>query len=390
MKQSMLGPVGAWLSERLPDPPLLSLRGGRPRDLDELRSAAREKVLELLGEPDGEAGVKATCLARYEHEGLAIEELSWRLPFGPPTEAIFLKPAGARGRLPGILALHDHAGRKVLGRHKIAEGRGAPAPLAVQHRAVSYGGRAWANELARRGYGVLVHDVFPFESRMIRYGDVPEHLAASGRRPLSGGAPLSDAPPRTLDELIEYDHWAAGQESVIAKSLFCSTTTWPGLCLSEDRAALGYLASRPDIDPERLGCGGLSGGGARSCYLAGTDARIKAALCVGFMTTWRDLLLAKSWTHTWMVYAPLLPRYLDFPDILALRAPLASLVQSCRDDALFTLGEVKRAIAMIRAVYRRAGAGANFASTLRPGRHQFSVAMQEEAFAFFDRWLQGA
>ena len=36
--------------------------------------------------------------------------------------------------------------------------------------------------------------------------------------------------------------------------------------------------------------GGLSGGGLRTVYLAGTDDRIACACCVGMMTTWLDYL----------------------------------------------------------------------------------------------------
>ena len=43
----------------------------------------------------------------YAYDGLQVEELAWQLPYGPPTEAILLKPLGAKGPLPGVLALHD-------------------------------------------------------------------------------------------------------------------------------------------------------------------------------------------------------------------------------------------------------------------------------------------
>ena len=33
---------------------------------------------------------------------------------------------------------------------------------------------SWANELAKRGFAVLVHDAFAFASRRVRYADLPE------------------------------------------------------------------------------------------------------------------------------------------------------------------------------------------------------------------------
>ena len=66
---------------------------------------------------------------------------------------------------------------------------------------------------------------------------------------------------------------------------------------------------------------GLSGGGMRSVFLGGYDERVKCAVPVGFMTTWKDLILDKATSHTWMIYVPLLPKELDFPEILGLRVP---------------------------------------------------------------------
>ena len=129
----------------------------------------------------------------------------------------------------------------------------------------------------------------------------------------------------------------------MAKSLFCAGTTWPGVFTAEDQRALDYLCSRDDVDPARVGCAGLSGGGLRTVYLAGLDDRIRCACCVGMMTTWRDYLLNKCYTHTWMIYIPGLPLDLDYPEILGLRVPLPTLVLNDNEDQLFTLAEMHRA-----------------------------------------------
>ena len=105
-------------------------------------------------------------------------------------------------------------------------------------------------------------------------------------------------------------------------------------------AALDVLCSRPEVDP-RVGCGGLSGGGLRTCYLAGLDDRIACAVPVGMMTTWRDYLLNKSYVHTWMIYIPHL-RDLDYPEILGLRVPRPVLLLNDTEDRLFTLSEMRR------------------------------------------------
>lgn len=164
--------------------------------------------------------------------------------------------------------------------------------------------------------------------------------------------------------------------------------SWPEVTLAEDMAALAYLASRPDVDPARLGCGGLSGGGMRTVFIAGTADRIRCAFIAGFMTTWADFCRNVCYMHTWMVSAPGLPTLLDCPEILGLRAPLPSLVLSTMEDPLFTRTETERASRILSEVYTKAGAPDAFRISMHPGPHKFDLAMQREAFAWFERWLR--
>ncbi len=312
------------------------------------------------------------------YDGLHIEHLTWQLPYGPPTEAVFLKPAGARGRLPAVLGLHDHGGNKYLGWRKIAQLSDQLHPMMKQHRDEYYGKVSWANELARRGFAVLVHDVFPFASRRVRVADVPPVLRKE----------LKEVNPESETEIEDYNKFAGEHEHIMAKSLFCAGTTWPGVFTAEDQRALDYLCSRDDVDPDHVGCAGLSGGGLRTCYLGGLDDRIRCACCVGMMTTWRDYLLNKCHTHTWMIYIPGLPRDLDYPEIVGLRAPLPTMVLNDVEDQLFTVPEMRRADRMLAEVYAKAGAGDRYKCSFYPGPHKFDGPMQAEAFAWFERWLE--
>ena len=387
-RKTMIGDYGPWAAGLVgagaDRPGQLSFRNDCFTSLPAWRKKAMAKTLELLAQPAKPAGRLAVRVERKVcHDGLAFEELSWQLPYGRRTRAVFIKPADASGsrpaRLPGVLALHDHGGNKFWGVDKIARlpGQGRQHPMMRYHQSQYYGGGAWANELARRGYGVLVHDAFAFASRRVRCGDVTDAVA--------GGC--IDPDPASSRQIVAYNQWAGGHENLLAKSLFAAGTTWPGVFLYEDQRALDYLAGRPDIDSRRLGCGGLSGGGLRTCLLAGLDHRIKAAVDVGFMTTWRDQVLDKCHTHTWMAFVPLLPNYLDWPEVLGLRVPLATLVLNDRADELYTLAEMKRADRILATVYAKARAADRYRCSFYPGPHKFDRAMQAEAFAWFDRWL---
>ena len=96
----------------------------------------------------------------------------------------------------------------------------------------------------------------------------------------------------------------------------------------------------------------------------------------------------KSQTHTWMTYASILPKYLDFPEILGLRAPLPTMVMSDNEDQLYTLPEMKRADEILQKVFAKAGASDRYSGKFYPGEHKFDAAMQKDAFEWFDRWLR--
>ncbi len=157
---------------------------------------------------------------------------------------------------------------------------------------------------------------------------------------------------------------------------------------AEDTKALDILCADPNVDQTKIGCAGLSGGGLRSVFMGGLDSRIACAVVVGFMTTWKDLLMDRSVDHTWMTYIPRLPSELDFPEILGLRVPLPTLVQNDREDELFTLSEMERANDILSEVYRKAGAQDKYRCSFYPGPHKFDANMQKEAFEWFDKWLK--
>jgi dienelactone hydrolase len=401
----MIGSYGSWAAgsaERWERS--LSYLNPAWEDMETWRDAAREKVTELLAGPYIGPEVLQTLRIRrrYSFDDLDIEELSWQQPFGPQTEAVFLKPAGHNGPLPGILALHDHAAVKYFGKRKLLRTTGEAHPFIEEHQRLYYGGVAWANELARRGYGVLVHDVFPFESRRIEASELPGVVV---ERMMAAPLELEELTPENLkgdftitdydvdegesSETIQaYNAFASQHEDIIAKSLLSAGFTWPGVFVAEDRTALDILCARPDVDSARVGCCGLSLGGLRTNYLAGLEDRIRCSVTAGFMTTWRDLVLNNCYTHTWMVYIPLLARYMDFPEVLGMRAPLPAMVLASAQDPLFNGEEVERALQKLEQLYAKAGSPQAFVHSIHPGPHQFDRTMQAEAFEWLDRHLK--
>jgi dienelactone hydrolase len=376
---NLIGPYGEWAGESMKkELPALSFRRDGYEDIEKWRKEAKEKVYERIAMPDLGETPTVKIDKQYSYDGLHIEEISWNLPYGQPVKGIVLKPVGEKKPLPGILAFHHHGADKYFGIRKIIKTADTRHPYVVNSQQLYYDGLAWANEIAKRGYVVLVHDAFPFASRRVLLNEVPEHLRQG----------LNDDNPEKIENIEAYNEWAAEHEHVMAKSLFCAGTTWPGVWLAEDLKALDILCSRDDVDENNIGCGGLSGGGLRTVFVGGLEKRIKCSVCVGMMTTWEDFMLNKSFTHTWMIYVPVLPRELDFPEIFGLNVPSPVLVLNNEQDSLFTLAGMRKADEVLKEVYKKANASENYKCSFYQGGHKFDRDMQIEAFNWFDKWLK--
>lgn len=360
-------------------------------------------TFEQLAGPPSYPTPSPKVLWEKQYDGLDIAMLQWELPFGRPTEAYYLRPSGVKGQLPGILALHDHGNNKFHGKSKIVRTDNDTHPSILSYQKDYYGGRPWANEFAKQGYAVLVHDIFPFESRRIQFSDVPGRVIdqmlshpEQVHEPQTGDTDAS-RPSRilqsmgdtfdTIQYIDRYNAFARELESTIAKTIFAAGYTWPGLTLAEDRCALSILGNLPGVDPSRLGCCGLSLGGLRSNYLAGSTDAIQCNATIGFMTTWRDLIQRTAVDHTWMLYIPHLSKHMEFADILAMHAPKPTMVINATEDPLFSLEEVHRAQRILEKTYAKMGYPDNFTMTHYPGGHRFDREMQKEVFAHFDNFL---
>ena len=321
---------------------------------------------------------------RWEQDGIVGEEISWSVGYGPRTHAYVLKPAGAAGPLPGIVALHDHSDYKYYGKEKIADGPEGPIPAVKYLRQVEYADRAYANELAKEGFVVLAHDTFLWGSRGFPLETMDQMV---------GG--VTDAMLHTyphdpsIPAGVEHYNLAAGfHEHWVSKYCNLLGTSLAGIVAYEDRVAVNYLLSRPDVISEQVACIGLSGGGNRAALLIATHNAVRAAVIVGLMTTYPELL-DHNMSHTWMLFPFGWARYGDWPDIAACRAPLPLLVQYDLDDTLFTRPGMQAAHARLSAHYASAGSPQAYVGQFYPGPHKFDLEMQTAAFSWLKKWSNG-
>jgi len=343
-----------------------------------------QEVRRLIGFPGPGRALDPKVERRWTRDGVAGEEVSWSVGYGPRTVGWVLRPEGHEGPLPGVLALHGHDGFKYLGKEKIADGPDRTPAVLAELREAMYGGRAFANELARRGFTVLCHDVFlwgsrRFAPRLIRPAPRPEPEArwlGPDENTPSWGDPVS------------YNRAALAHEHTAAKYATLLGTTLAGVVSYEDRCAADYLRTRPDVASGPLGCVGLSGGGCRAALLQATCDDLGAAVVVGMMSTHPALLDRHVANHTWMFFPPGLAGRGDWPDVAAARAPSPLLVQYCRDDELFPLAGMRAADERLARRYQEAGAPHAYVGEFFDGGHRFEVQMQDAAFAYLAAWLR--
>jgi hypothetical protein len=188
---------------------------------------------------------------------------------------------------------------------------------------------------------------------------------------------------------VEYLNQRSGEgESILARSLFWAGTTWQGIVHWDDIRTVDYLASRPEVDPARIGCVGISMGGYRTDFLAGLDDRIQCAVSVGWMSTLRPLIRKHVLTHSFVHFLPGLTRFVDLPDVIGCMVPKPLMVQQCRLDPLYSLDGMTESVKKIGAIYAKSGADSRFEGRFYDRPHLFSLDMQEDAFAWLDRWLK--
>jgi dienelactone hydrolase len=348
----------------------------RGLSVDEWRRRGRAEVLKALSYAPAPVPVDVKVHAVAKRDRYEVRTISFAGSGHYRVPAYLLVPAGG-GKKPAAVALHDHGGWFFHGKEKLVSMEGEHASLAG-FRERYYGARTYADELAKRGYVVIVPDAFYWGERRLQYEQPPRDLQNR----------LAGLKPESVEYVAAVNSFARERAADLNTWLAFAGTTWMGIVAHDDRRAVDVLASMPEVDAGRIGCLGLSGGGYRSTYLTGLDPRIRASVISGWMTS-----LATTWEIPYQVHNALFDAFgahssLDHPDIASLAAPsCAVLVQNCGQDRLFTKDGMRDAADKIRAVYADLKRPERFRAEVYDVPHQFNAKMQEDAFAWLDKWL---
>ena len=351
----------------------LSFLNERFTQVEPWKEEGRAKVLSLLQYSPPACEPRVEVLERVDCGDYIREKLTFNTTPDIRVPAYLLLPKGEAKRRPAIVALHDHGAFFVWGKEKVIATENEH-PALTEFKRTSYSGRSYGSELAKRGYVVIAIDMFYWGERRLRLaGDPPSWQSRDAM---------------SVQEVAEFNRRSGASAPLAATGLFEAGVTWSGVMFMDDLRTVDYLVTRPEVDPERIGCCGLSVGGFRAAHLAGLHPRLKAAVVVGWMSTYGSMLEGKLTSIGFMKVIPGLYQHLDLPDVVSLHVPGGLMAIQGTRDGLFTNAGVAAAYEKIGAVYRKAGVPERFEGVTYDGPHEFNAEMQDKAFAWLDRWLR--
>jgi cephalosporin-C deacetylase-like acetyl esterase len=270
----------------------------------------RKKILTLIGGLPEKTPLNAKSLGTTQADGFRIEKILYESqPNFPVTALLYLPdakpgsdPSTQPARLPAIV---------------IAPGHGFTGKI------TDY---AFASTFARNGFAVLSYDPIGQGERL----QYPDPADAS----------------KTLLKAATGEHGEAGLQPTLIGDALARTFAWDGI------RAVDYLISRPEIDPNRIGAFGCSGGGTMTALLGALDTRVNAVAVACYLTSFDTLLPSIGPQDSEQSTPNFIASGLDFPDWVELAAPRPYAIISTAQDmfpyagALATATESRRFYAL--------------------------------------------
>ena len=304
-------------------------------DAERRKQTVRQTILSLLGGlPEYTGPLNARVTGHLDGQGYVIEKVLFEsLPKFYVTANLY-RPSQP-GRYPGILLQAGHTQE------------GKPE------------GQRLAANLALKGFIVLTFDP-------VGQGEREQTYDRRVDRPLAGWS-------------VPEHNQAGGQAILIGESL-ARYFIW------DAKRALDYLVSRPDVDPERLGAVGCSGGGALTTFIGALDTRLKVVAPACYINSYH-LLFSGADPDSEMSFPKFLSSGLDMADWVELRAPVPWLILATDGDYFTPAGA--------RMVYEEANrwfalyhAEDKLRFFIGGGPHGTPLETREEIYKWMIRWLK--
>ncbi len=303
-------------------------------DFDRLRPELRRQYLYMLGlDPLPErTPLKPVVTGRIEGDGFAVEKVHFQSRPGLYVTANLYLPRSATGRHPAILYSCGHYGRQ--GRH------GNKTAADCQAHGIWF---------ATHGYVCLAVDT-------LQLGEIAA----------------------THHGTYRYERWWWHAAGYTPAGVEC----WNAV------RAIDYLQTRPEVDPDRIGATGISGGGAATFWIAAADERVKVAVPVSGMA---DLTFYVGEDgvngHCDCMFLHNQARW-NWTGIAALVCPRPMLFANSDSDRIFPMSANDRVIARLERLYSHFGAGDLVDATVSVGGHDYRTDLRRAIYGFFNRHLK--
>jgi hypothetical protein len=177
-----------------------------------------------------------------------------------------------------------------------------------------------------------------------------------------------------------YEHSYPGAQLFITGSSLAKYFIWDGI------RAVDYLLTRKEVDPNRIGIAGRSGGGTQSAYIAAFDDRIKAAAPGNYITNFKRLFQAMGPQDAEQDFTYGIASGIDMADLLLVRAPKPSLMVTTSVDMFPIQGSMETA-KEVSKIYKAYGKVDNFSMVTDDAAHASTKKNRESTYAFFEKYL---
>ena len=266
----------------------------------------RQELWSLLGDlPWAHKPGLARLVKTEKHDGYTLERLVLDLNGIEPVPALLLIPEERQKPAPGLLFIHWHGGMYDLGKEQLLVGVEAQP--------------AYAPVCAQKGIVTLAIDSWCFGERK---------REANGR---------------------------TGEEDAFKLMLWRGQVLW-GMMMFDEFPAFDYLASRPGVDPGRLGVLGMSMGSTKAWWLAALEPRVDLCVDICCLTDFEELIRTHNLKgHSVYYYVPSLLKHFQTSEINELIVPRPRLSVNGRRDLLTPPAGVERVRDYLLPLYQKYG-----------------------------------
>lgn len=189
-----------------------------------------------------------------------------------------------------------------------------------------------------------------------------------------------------IDPAGQGERRVAGNEHQLGFEILLTGQSNEAVRVWDNMRAIDYLAGRAEVDADRIGMTGVSGGGEMTFYTTALDERIKVAAVGCFLTSYNQFLRYGG-RHCLCNYLPGIIRDAEEVDIGALIAPRPLLILNGNNDPIFPLEGTEDTYAQLQQIYRNIGAEEGVSLVTGDVGHGFTPEMQGERLRWFEGWL---